>query len=206
MRRQDRRRFILTATRAVDLIGVRSSYRGIHERRNRTSRAVQKEKLSVSTARRFASGDRHRTEEMRPCQRWPRTHRTMSCAPRAPDCRAISRPPRNMSRVGILTIPKRAATVCSSSVFTLASRTWGSSVLAACSKAGAMIKHGPHQGAQKSTTTGMSFRVTWVSKVAFVNVIGCPTNNGPWHRPHLGPSPRRVPGTRLIPPQWGQTM
>jgi len=66
---------------------------------------------------------------------------------------AISRPPRKATSVGMLRMPKRPASSGSDSVFTFASRARGSSCVAARSKAGAIVLHGPHQGAQKSTIT-----------------------------------------------------
>ena len=91
---------------------------------------------------------------------WPRTQRTMSAAPIAPAWRATSRPPRNRARVGMLRMPKRAASAWLASVSSLARRTCGSSMPAACAKAGAIVRQGPHHGAQKSTSTGMSLRPT----------------------------------------------
>ena len=102
-------------------------------------------------------------------------------------------------------MPKRAASACSSSVFILARRTCGSRALAACSYAGAIIRQGPHHGAQKSTTIGMSLRVTCRSKSAVVSAMGCPSNSGSRHWPHLGRSGRRGHGTRLIVRHSGQT-
>jgi len=49
---------------------------------------------------------------------------------------------------------------------TFAKRALGSSIAAAFSYSGAMTRHGPHQGAQKSTTTGTSLPAIWRSKPA----------------------------------------
>ncbi len=50
----------------------------------------------------------------------------------------------------------------------------GASCAAACSYAGAIIRHGPHQGAQKSTTSGRSLPATWRSKLAAVELERTP--------------------------------
>ena len=54
----------------------------------------------------------------------------------------------------------------SSSTLTLAKRARGSSSFAARSKIGAIARHGPHHGAQKSTISGMSLRSTCLSNVS----------------------------------------
>ncbi len=43
---------------------------------------------------------------------------------------------------------------------------------------GAIILHGPHHGAQKSTSSGRSLRSTWRENVAVVNSMGSPVNKG----------------------------
>ncbi len=102
-------------------------------------------------------------------------------------------------------MPKRVAMSGSSSVLSLARRTFGASRAAACSYAGAIIRHGPHQGAQKSTTNGRSFPATWRSKVARVTSNGCWGRSCSLQRPHFGSSSRRAPGTRLAVAQCAQT-
>ena len=62
-------------------------------------------------------------------------------------------------------------------VFALARRTCGSGILVSCSYAGAIIRQGPHHGAQKSTTSGMSLRAACMSKSATVSTFGCPVNS-----------------------------
>src|SRR5579875_2901860 len=73
-------------------------------------------------------------------------------------------------------IPNRAASSCSSSVSTLAKTRSGWATDAA-SKMGANIRHGPHQLAQKSTST-VSFDLTVSSKLplfsATVTASSCP--------------------------------
>src|SRR6266481_7746 len=65
--------------------------------------------------------------------------------------------------------------------------------------------HVPHHGAQKSTITGMSFRVIWRSKVAASALIGVPANSGWWQVPHLACRPGRSGGTRLMAPHEPHT-
>jgi hypothetical protein len=93
----------------------------------------------------------------------------------------------------------------SASVFTLARRMCGSSIPAAWAKAGAIILQGPHQGAQKSTSMGMSLRSRCLVKVTAVSSTGWPVNNGWWHCPQLGCWSSRAVGTRLTARQCGQT-
>ena len=69
----------------------------------------------------------------------------------------------------------------------------------------AIILHGPHQGAQKSTNSGRSLRSTWRENVAVVNSMGSPVNKGCWQRPQLGCSDSFAVGTRLMDWQCGQT-
>ena len=68
-------------------------------------------------------------------------------------------------------MPKRAAVRGAASVSSFASRTCGSSSPAARSKCGAIIRHGPHQAAQKSTTTGTSFYLDAAIMLAFISFI-----------------------------------
>ena len=105
----------------------------------------------------------------------------------------------------MLRMPNCAARWGSASVLTLASLTLGSSWRAACWNCGAIILHGPHQGAQKSTNSGRSLRSTWRENVAVVNSMGSPVNKGCWQRPQLGCSDSFAVGTRLMDWQCGQT-
>ena len=88
---------------------------------------------------------------------------------------------------------------------TLAKRARGSSSFAAWSKIGAIARHGPHQGAQKSTISGMSLRSTCLSKVFDVSAIGSPVNRFALQAPHLASEAGRSAGMRLTAEQWGQT-
>ena len=105
----------------------------------------------------------------------------------------------------MLRIPNCVARWGSASVFTFASRILGSSWCAACWNCGAIILHGPHHGAQKSTSSGRSLRSTWRENVAVVNSMGSPVNKGCWQRPQLGCSDSFAVGTRLMDWQCGQT-
>ena len=77
---------------------------------------------------------------------------------------------------------------------------------AARSKIGAMVRHGPHQPAQKSTITGMSLEATWRAKRAPVRATGLPWNSGSRQRPHLPALGSCSAVSLLIASQWGQTM
>jgi hypothetical protein len=77
--------------------------------------------------------------------------------------------------------------------------------LAAWSKMGAIARHGPHHGAQKSTISGMSLRSTCLSNVVDVNAIGSPVKSFALQTPHLASEAGRSAGMRLTAEQWGQT-
>src|SRR5690554_348844 len=105
----------------------------------------------------------------------------------------------------MLRILKRWARAGSASVLTLARRTCGSNWAAAFSNTGANCLQGPHQGAQKSTTSGRS-ACTCLSKLLALSSTGRATNKAFLQCPHLPPSVRRSAGTRLLPWQWGQVI
>src|SRR6202007_1546555 len=83
---------------------------------------------------------------------WDWVHAAMSAADDAPERRATSLPPLNRISVGMLRMPWAALACCAASLSTLAKRTPGS-CRAAAAKCGAIWRHGPHQAAQKSTST-----------------------------------------------------
>src|SRR5882724_10001232 len=112
------------------------------------------------------------------CQAWARTHLTMSDLPMAPDWRVISRPDLNNANVGMLRMLNWLARVGSASVLTFTRRALGSSSAAASENCGAIMRQGPHQGAQKSTTTGTSLRSMCLWKLARVNSITWLVNRG----------------------------
>src|SRR5688572_28585033 len=85
-------------------------------------------------------------------------------AGRAPIVRPISLPPANSDIVGIDRILKRPARSCSSSVFTLTTTSRPASLEATRAISGATARHGPHHGAQKSTSTGTGDAFTSASK------------------------------------------
>src|SRR5690606_27972622 len=91
------------------------------------------------------------------------------------------------------------------SVFSLAKRTLPCHWRDACSNCGAIILQGPHQLAQKSTSTGTSLRPVWAAKF-------CPVNSNIWsgHKgclqaPQLPPATSLSSGTRFTLSQCGQT-
>lgn len=124
----------------------------------------------------------------------------------APAWRAISLPPANMINVGMLRMPNLAATSVSTSVLTFKSLTRGSSVCADSANIGAIILHGPHHSAQKSTMTGSVPRSWRSNSAADATSIGCPVNSGLWHLPQLGRAPCSSfsRGARFAAPQDGQ--
>src|SRR6185295_3180066 len=105
---------------------------------------------------------------------WRASQPESEAASMAPETRAASRPSRNRMSVGIERMPKRAATDCARSVSTLAKRARVFCSEATRSKAGAMALHGPHQSAQKSTTTGRLLRLRKLSKRAGSSSTGLP--------------------------------
>jgi hypothetical protein len=91
------------------------------------------------------------------------------------------------------------------SVSSFAKRSFGSSWRAVFSKNGAMARHGPHQGAQKSTTSGKSPRLTCLSKFADVSVTGVPSNSAKRQFGQRGDSLKRSSGRRTTESQCPQT-
>ena len=79
-------------------------------------------------------------------------------------------------------------------------------LFAARSKIGAIARHGPHQGAQKSTMTGPSLRSIVLSKVFAVNATGSPVNSLDLQTPQIASAAGRSDGTRLTAEQCGQTV
>ncbi len=72
----------------------------------------------------------------------------------APTLMSATSPALNMASVGIERTPNWAASSGFSSMLSLATFTLPSNCTASSSRAGAIILHGPHHSAQKSTTTG----------------------------------------------------
>lgn len=65
--------------------------------------------------------------------------------------------------------------------------------------------HGPHQGAQTSTRTGMVLRAIWRSKIAASTSSGCAAKTLALHFPHFASMAGREGGKRLIVPHLLQT-
>ena len=122
-------------------------------------------------------------------------------------CGRAPGPSSRASRVGMLRTLKRAAVAGDSSTLSFATRTRPAISDASSSSIGAIIRHGPHQGAHRSSSTGSGERSTSASNVASVTVTGfSETGSGFLHRPQTGSSPAstRSHGTRLVAPQAGQ--
>src|SRR5688572_4578736 len=77
-----------------------------------------------------------------------------SAAGRTPDSRATTWPPLKTATVGIELMRKRSPSSGTASVSTLTTRAWPDLWRATLSTSGAIMWHGPHHGAQKSTSTG----------------------------------------------------
>src|SRR5262245_14256456 len=102
---------------------------------------------------------------------------------------------------------KRAAVAGFSSTFSFATRTRPAISAASSSIAGAIIRHGPHQGAHRSSNTGSGERSTSAANVASVTVTGLSEmGRGVLHCPQTGFSRCSIffCGTRLVTPQAGQ--
>ena len=90
--------------------------------------------------------------------------------------------------VGMLRTSKRLAVCGFSSTLSFATRAWPPSSAASSSSVGASVRHGPHHGAQASTSTGSGERSTSAAKVASVTVSGAASSrgNGCLQRPQTG--------------------
>src|SRR6202008_1055580 len=94
------------------------------------------------------------------------THCSSFCFGAAPTWREASSPFLNSISVGIDMMPYFCAVAGLSSTLSLTILTLPLSEPAISSSAGAIILHGPHHSAQKSTTTGSVALSTWASKSA----------------------------------------
>src|SRR4030042_2459382 len=83
----------------------------------------------------------------------------------------IGFPPLKTVMVGMLMTPYFEATNGDSSTFTLANSIFPLYSLANSSTMGATALHGPHQGAQKSTSTGICEFKTAFSKLLWSTLI-----------------------------------
>ena len=122
----------------------------------------------------------------------------------APDWRAISLPLWRSISVGMERMPKRSASPRSTSVLSLASRSAGSSWAVAAENAGAICRHGPHHGAQKSTSKGTSERSARARKFSAVRTAGRPSRSAMRQRPHLASADIRASGRRFVAPHAAQ--
>src|SRR5215211_1744333 len=93
-------------------------------------------------------------------------HCSSFCFGAAPTWREASSPFLNSISVGIDMMPYFAAVAGFSSTLSFTILTLPFIVPAISSSAGAIMRHGPHHSAQKSTTTGSVLLSTSVSKVA----------------------------------------
>ena len=107
---------------------------------------------------------------------------------------------------GMLRTPRRTATFGASSAFSLNNLICGSNTTAACSNAGAMARHGPHQGAQTSSNAGMLLARTCRSKPTSSTAAGCASNSALWQPPQRAALAGRSGGTWFTVPQCGQTI
>src|SRR5258705_8458657 len=69
-----------------------------------------------------------------------------------------------------------------------------------------MALQGPHQSAQKSTSTGISFALTCFAKFFAAAETGFPVKSGLWHRPHFAAEAFFPAGTRFTASQAGHTI
>src|SRR5579875_358897 len=109
----------------------------------------------------------------------------------APTLVAATFPLRNRIMVGIPRTPYFVGASGFSSILTLATVNCPALSAARSSRNGAIILHGPHHSAQKSTNTGPSARSTRVSKSLSVTVVGfiaLDPSEGLWA--HLGAAPK----------------
>src|SRR5262249_41943502 len=122
-------------------------------------------------------------------------HCSSFCFGAAPTCRDAIWPFLKIINVGIDMMPYLAAVCGFSSTLSLRILTLSPREPAISSSAGAIIRHGPHHSAQKSTTTGLVDFNTSDSKVAsetFSTVMGdtsfslCP-GLAEWDGPNDGP-------------------
>ena len=91
----------------------------------------------------------------------------------------------------MLRTAKRAAVAGFSSTLSFVKRTRPAISDASSSIGGAIIRHGPHHAAHRSSTTGNGERSTTVEDVASVTVTGLTsTGIGALHRPQTGEGPR----------------
>ena len=143
-----------------------------------------------------------RTKNTFLCHKTDFTQRSISPTGMAPDTRAISLPSLKIAMVGMLRMLCGAAVWGWASVSSLHNCAVSFKRSAASAKAGAIIWQGPHQGAQKSTTTGNWLRSTWRLKLSLSKLTGLPVIKASWQWPQTGLPANFNIGTRLVEWQW----
>src|SRR5271170_6255985 len=118
----------------------------------------------------------------------------------APTWREITFPSRITSSVGMDCTPKRCCSLGESSTLTFTSFRRPARSVATCASAGLTIRHGPHQGAHRSTTTGTDARSATSAKV--FSPASTTQGSALWQLPQLG-IPEAAAGTRFLRPQFG---
>src|SRR5665213_327148 len=109
-------------------------------------------------------------------------HCSSFCFGAAPTWRAAISPFLKIIRVGIDMMPYFDATPGFSSTLSFTILTLSPMVPAISSSAGAIMRHGPHHSAQKSTTTGLADFSTSASKVASDSLPTAMGNLVIWNR------------------------
>ncbi len=108
--------------------------------------------------------------------------------------------------VGIPVIAYCEAVFGASSVLSLAKITWGESSAAASLNAGAIMRQGPHQGAQKSTRIGTSVRAINLANASSDTSTGDVRNRAALHFPQTGLSSTLEVGTLFTAAHAEQTI
>src|SRR5579859_4173662 len=112
------------------------------------------------------SAGRHANISLEADQTAAEIHCCSFCFGAAPTWREAISPPLKIIRVGIDITPYFDAVFGLSSTLSFTILTFSPIAPAISSSAGAIMRHGPHHSAQKSTTTGPSALSTSVSKLA----------------------------------------
>src|SRR5580700_6138852 len=121
----------------------------------------------------------------------------------APTWREVTFPSRITSSVGMDCTPKRCWSLGESSTLTFTSLRRPAMSVATCASAGLTMRHGPHQGAHRSTTTGTDARSATSAKVS--SPASTIQGSGLWQLPQRG-TPEAAAGTRFLRPQFGHRM
>ncbi len=124
----------------------------------------------------------------------------------APDFLPTILPPLNTINVGMPLIWNFSAISGTTSVSTFATSHWPRIVSATFANSGAIIRHGPHHCAQKSTTTGKADSAINRSKTGARSIsTGSPgADKSTWHLPQRKVDPSRPYAIRFRVPHCGQ--